>query len=98
MHKQTTSLHIKVYKSNFFLIVSNNIGQVIFEINSGNLGFKNIQKRGIEALISLLEVSLKKIILLKKQDFFFKLEGVKLSDSKSIYKYLVVFCKKNNVK
>lgn len=98
MPKNSTSLHIKIYKSNFFLIVSNNIGRVLFKSSSGNLGFKNIQKRGIEALISLLEVSLKKILLLKKQDFFLKLDGVKLSEAKPIYKYMVVFCKKNNIK
>ena len=97
MTDKIISLHIKVYKSNFFFIVSNRSGQVLFINNSGSLGFRNIQKRSVEALMSLLEVSLKKIILLKKQFLFLKLEGIKLSDSKLIYKYLIMSCKKNNI-
>lgn len=91
------SLHIKIYKSNFFFIVSNSCGQVLFIKNSGSLGFSNIQKRGVEALMSLLEVSLKKIILLKKQYLFLKLESIKRNNSKLIYKYLILFCKKNKI-
>ena len=97
MTKKILSLHIKIYKSNFFFIVSNGSGQVLFINNSGSLGFRNIQKRSVEALMSLLEVSFKKILLLKKPFLFLKLEGIQLSDSKLINKYLSMACQKNNI-
>jgi ribosomal protein S11 len=84
MNKQISYLHISVYKNNFFFILSNRSGQVFFTINSGSLGYRNIQKRSVEALMSLLEVCFKKIVLLKKPCLFFKLERVKLNDSKII--------------
>lgn len=91
------STHLKIYKSNFFCIVSNASGQVIFIKNSGSLGFNNIQKRSVEALNSLLEISLKEILLLKKKYIFLKLEGLKVSVLKDVYKNLILFFKKNNI-
>jgi len=97
MNNQMISTHVKVYKSNFFCIVSNSKGQVLFTKNSGNLGFSNIQKRSVEALNSLLEVFLKEILLLKKKYVFLKLEGLKLNILKDIYKHIIPFLKKNNI-
>ena len=86
-----------MYKSNFFCIVSNISGQVIFIKNSGVIGFSNIQKRSVQAFISLLEISLKEILLLKKKYIFVKFEGFKVSTLKDAYKYLIIFLKKNNL-
>jgi hypothetical protein len=91
------SVHIKVYKSNFFFVVSDYFGKVIFTKNSGSLGFINIQKRSIEALNSLLEVGLKEFLLLNKRYLFLKLEGLKATACKEIYKHLILFLKKNNI-
>lgn len=91
------STHLKIYKSNFFCIVSNESGQVIFIKNSGSLGFNNIQKRSVEALNSLLEISLKEILLLKKKYIFLKFEGLKVSVLKDVYKHFIIFFKKNNI-
>ena len=95
---QILSLHIKIYKSNFFFIVSSSCGKVLFVRNSGCLGFSNLQKRGIDALMALLEVTFKKILLLKKPFLFLRLECVKVGESKLIYKHLILVCKKNNIK
>lgn len=97
MGNKMISTHLKIYKSNFFCIVSNASGQVIFIKNSGGLGFNNIQKRSVEALNSLLEISLKEILLLKKKYIFLKLEGLKVSALKDVYKHLILFLKKNNI-
>jgi ribosomal protein S11 len=96
-NNRVVSTHLKMYKSNFFCIVSDGSGQVIFTKNSGNLGFSNIQKRSIEALNSLLEICLKEILLLKKKYIFLKFEGLKASFSKDVYKHLIFFLKKNNI-
>jgi hypothetical protein len=97
MSNQILSMHIKCYKSNYFFIISNNSGKVIFIKNSGNLGFRNMQKRGVEALSMLLETCLKEIIFLKKNYFFLKIEGLKLNVLKIIYKHLIFFFKKNKI-
>lgn len=90
-------VHIKMYKSNFFCIVSNTSGKVVFTKNSGDIGFSNIQKRSVQALINLLEISLKEILVLKKRYIFLKFEGFKVNALKDVYKYLIVFLKKNNI-
>jgi ribosomal protein S11 len=97
MNNQIISIKLKIHKSNFFCIVSNESGQVIFAKNSGILGFTNVQKRSIEALNSLLEISLKEILLLKKRYMFLILEGLKVNFLKDIYKHLILFLKKNNI-
>lgn len=90
-------LHVKVYKSNFFLILSSGSGQVLWIKNSGSLGFKNIQKRGVEALMCLLESALNKIIFIKEPYLFLKLEGITIPNSKLINKHFIILCKKNNI-
>jgi hypothetical protein len=95
--KLIVSTHFKMYKSNFFCIVSNTSGQVVFTKNSGAIGFNNIQKRGVQALISLLEISLKEILLLKKKYIFLKFEGFKVSALKDVYKHMILFLKKNHI-
>jgi ribosomal protein S11 len=97
MNSQMISTHFKMYKSNFFFIVSNRSGQVIFTKNSGSLGFSNIQKRSTEALNSLLEISFKKILLLKKKYIFLRFEGLKASLLKDVYKHFILFSKKNSI-
>jgi ribosomal protein S11 len=89
------SIHLKIYKSNFFCVVSNESGQVIFLKNSGNLGFSNIHKRSSDALDSLLEASMKELLLLKKRYMFLKLEGLKVSFIQNVYKRFIIFFKKN---
>lgn len=97
MNNQILLIHIKFYKSNYFFIVSNMSGQVIFTKNSGNLGFRNIQKRGVEALSSLLETCLREILFLEKCYLFIKIEGLKVNFLKDVYKHLIFFLKKKDL-
>ena len=53
-YTNTLVVHIKVLKSNFFLTISTHLGKTLLNINSGYLGFKNIQKRSIEAFNKVL--------------------------------------------
>jgi len=95
--KQILSMHIKCYKSNFFFIVSNNLGKVVFIKNSGGLGFHNMKKRGVEALSGLLETCFKEISFLKQNYFFFKTEGLQSNVLKAVHKQLFFFLTKNNI-
>ena len=47
-------IHIKIYKNNFFLVISDSIGKVLLSISAGYFGFKHIKKRSVEALNRLL--------------------------------------------
>ena len=97
MKNQLLFVHLKFYKSNYFFIVSNYEGQVIITKTSGNMGFLHIQKRGIEALSSLLETCLKEVIFLKKNYLFLKIEGLKATLLKSFYKYFIRLMKKKDI-
>ena len=97
MNNQILLVHFKFYKSNYYFIVSNYLGRVIITKNSGNMGFLHIQKRGVEALSSLLETCLKEIILLKKNYLFIQIEGLKSNLLKSFYKYFIRLIKKKDI-
>jgi ribosomal protein S11 len=97
MNNSVISIHLKIHKSNFFCVVSNGFGQVIFVKNSGNIGFSHLQKRSVEALDSLLEVSMKELLLLKQKNMFLKLEGLKVGYLKNVYKRFILFFKKNTL-
>lgn len=78
-------------------MISNYEGQVFVTKSAGGMGFLNIQKRGVEALSSLLETCLKEIILLKKNYLFLKIEGLKSNLLKSFYKYFMRLVKKKDI-
>ena len=46
---------VKIYKSNFFFILSNNFGRLILAESSGSFRWINIHKRSMDALNELLE-------------------------------------------
>jgi ribosomal protein S11 len=89
--------HIKCYRSNYFFILVTNTGKVVFTKTTGSLGFFNMQKRSVEAFSTLLETGFKQVSTLKKKYIFFKVEGIKLSVLKFIYKKLFLFLKKNQI-
>ncbi len=70
-------LCFKIYCNNFFCILYNNLGNVVFKSHSGYLGFSNIKKRSIEALSSILQQLLLAIQNLKFNSIFIKYEGLK---------------------
>jgi len=84
-------MHIIVYKSNFFITISESSGKVLFSKNSGSVGFKNIQKRSSEAFNVLLKAGIKFILSIEKHCIFLKFEGVKEDILQNLYKQLGVF-------
>jgi len=84
------NVHFKICKSNFFLIVSTGLGNTLLSINSGYLGFKNIQKRSNDALNKLLIFGVKYISSLKgHHSVFFHFENVKKTSMVTIYKLFI---------
>jgi ribosomal protein S11 len=71
------TVHIKCLRSNFFIIISNIVGNVLFSKSSGDLGFKNTQKRTKDAFTELLIVASQFIVRLGNNiKVFLKVEGV----------------------
>ena len=81
---------LKFVKAIFFLIVSTGFGNTLLSINSGYLGFKNIQKRSNAALHKLLIFGVKYIYSLKGHySVFFHFENVKKTSMVTIYKLFI---------
>jgi ribosomal protein S11 len=91
-------VHIKVYRGNFFFIISNNEGKIIFEKTGGNLGFTNITKRKIEVFNELLLLTFKRIlIIVGNSNIFIKFEGLKIKYLQTIYKILLKKLKQQKI-
>jgi hypothetical protein len=83
-------MRIKVCKSNFFLTVFNGLGKVLLNINSGFLGFKNIQKRTAEAFNKILSFGVKFLSRFnEKYSIFLKFENIKKWELHKIHKVLI---------
>jgi ribosomal protein S11 len=91
---KTIVVHIKVYNRNFFMVVSNSLGKLLFVKNSGIAGFKNTEKNSPEAISAMFLGVLKLIVQLKKNAIFLKLEGVPEDVLSIIYKQVISFFKK----
>jgi len=93
--KSLLLVHIKVLKSNFFLIISIGLGQVLLNISSGSLGFKNIQKRSLVAFNKLLAFGVEFISCYKNTNLItFKFENLKKVILYNIYKLFLKKLKK----
>lgn len=85
MHK-IIFVHIKILRGNFFLLISNNLSELLFNKTCGGLGFKNIEKRNREAFQKLLTVGIQYILNLEtKNNFFIKIEGATKEFLQQIY-------------
>jgi len=85
--KQLYTIHIKVCRGNFFFIVSNNIGHILFIKSSGTVGYTNINKRGNEAFTTLMKIVLNYLLVIKEDiNLFIKLEGTKKTTMYNIRK------------
>lgn len=93
--KSLLLVHIKVLKSNFFLIISRGLGQVLLNISSGCLGFKNIQKRSLVAFNKILGFGIEFISCYKNTNWItFKFENLKKAVLYNIYKLFLKKLKK----
>lgn len=89
------TVHIKVCRSNYFLIISDRVGKVLFTKSCGNLGLKNIQKRSPEGLNLVVQEIFKFILSCGSKNYFLiKLEGSKNPILRKIYKQFLIFSKK----
>jgi len=95
--KNLIIVHIKLYRSNYFLIVSDDSGKVLFTKNSGSLGFQNMQKRSTEAFNSLLASAVKYILSHNNSLVFLKLDGVNKNVLEDIYVQVLKFLKKYKI-
>ena len=79
-------IHIKILRGNFFLLISNQKKQLVFNKSCGNLGFKNIQKRNKDAFQNLLSLGLKYLSSLSVENkLFIKIEAAKKEIMFQIY-------------
>lgn len=91
-------LHIKVFRNNYYLILSDSWGKVLWTKNSGMMGFKNTTKRSIDAFKSVLFGVFKYIFYLKaKKKIFLKIEGSKKNILREIYKQFLKMLNKYKV-
>jgi ribosomal protein S11 len=83
-------VHIKVLRGNFFVLISNQSKKLIFNKSSGNLGFKNIEKRTKDAFQNLLSLSLQYLIgLSAKNKLLIKMEAAKRKVLNQIYNQFI---------
>jgi ribosomal protein S11 len=69
-------IHIKCLRSNFFIIISNTAGNILFSKSSGNLGFTHTKKRTKDAFTDLLALACQYILQVgSKIKVFLKIEG-----------------------
>jgi ribosomal protein S11 len=69
---------IKVLRGNFFVLISNKTKKLLFNKSSGNLGFKNIQKRSKDSFQSLLHLSIQYLLSLNiKYKLIVKIDAAK---------------------
>ena len=84
--KKIIFVHIKIVRGNFFLLVSNNLSELLFNKTCGSLGLKNIEKRTKDAFQKLLSLGVQYILNLEtKNDFFIKIEGATKEFLQQIY-------------
>ena len=91
-------LHIKVYRGNFIIIISNNTGRTLLEKTSGNLGFNNITKRKLEVFNELLLLAFKRVLIsMGSLNLFIKFEGLKSQYLWNIYKLFIKKLRKQKI-
>jgi ribosomal protein S11 len=95
----TIIIHIKCLRSNFFIIISNIVGEILFTKTTGSLGFNNIQKRTKDAFSDLLLSASQYVSRLSGNvKVFLKIEGaIKNLLFKQINFKMLQFFKKHNI-
>lgn len=76
--KKIITVHIQLYRGNFFIVFSNIFNNILLKFSSGCAGFKNSKKRNWDSLLYLLSYS---VLLINKYynnfNIFLKIEGGK---------------------
>lgn len=95
--KHTLIVHFKLYRSNYFLIISDYFGKILFTKSSGNLGFRHIQKRSVEAFDAIVAQAIKFILSAGNHSIFLKLEGFNKKNLEEIYLQFLKIIKKYKI-
>ena len=92
-------LHIKVLRNNYYLIMSNTLGKILYTKSCGIYNFQNINKRNIESFKTII-LNLFKSVSQKdnKKKIFLKIDGSKNFFLREIYKQIFVFIYKYKIK
>jgi ribosomal protein S11 len=91
-------LHIKIYRGNFFFIISNNVGKILLEKTSGNLGFNHIAKRKMEVFNELLLLVFKRVLfIIGTLNLFIQFEGLKAQYLRAICKIFIKKLKQQKI-
>jgi len=91
-------VHIKILRGNFFLLISNQLGELIFDKSCGKLGFKDIQKRTKESFQNLLLLGIQYLLNLDNiYELFIKIEGAKKKNLELIYSQFITILKSYNI-
>jgi ribosomal protein S11 len=89
--------HLKIYKNNYYVIVSNTTGKLLFTLNSGQVGFTHINKNSIEALKQIVKMSFNKLIHLNLNKLFFKIEVPNKYTLYILYKEFILLLNKYKI-
>lgn len=95
---KVTYIHIKFLRGNFFLLISNDSRELVFNKSCGNLGFKNIQKRSKEAFRMLLSAAIQYLLNSDLQSkLLIKIEGCKKEFLTEVNNQFIAVLKSCNV-
>jgi hypothetical protein len=92
-------LHIKILRNNYYLILSNTLGKILYTKSCGIYNFRNINKRNIESF-KIIILNLFKSISQKDNNkkIFLKIDGSKKNFLREIYKQIFIFIYKYKIK
>ena len=95
--KNILFIHIKILRGNYFLLISNQLGKLIFNKTCGNLGFTNIKKRTKDAFQDLLQNGIQYLLKLDNNyKLFIKIEGSKKKILQLIFQKFISLLKSHN--
>ena len=92
-------MHIKILRNNYFIILSNTLGKIIYTKSCGIYNFQNIQKRNNESFKMIILDMFKHISQQNiKNQIFLKIDGSKKNILREIYKEFFFLIRKYNIK
>lgn len=97
--KKIIFVHFKILRGNFFLLISDYLGKLLFNKSCGCLGFKNIQKRSKESFLNLISLGIQFLLNLESTNqLLIKMEGITSSFLYLIQNKFINVLESNNIK
>ena len=92
-------VHIKILRNNYYVILSNTLGKILYTKSCGIYNFRNIQKKNIESFkIIILDVFKNISQKNETKQIFLKIDGSKKNVLREIYKQIFFFVTKYKIK